>query len=341
MSEFILQLKSKLKFFGGVWAKFVKPLKDEEVQFRLTTTFKISVIPLITMAVLGFYLANILKMNLIFFEANGFSQLAELREAYYDYIMATLLDTVPFVAGIFIAIIFLGLYLANMILRPFHIIGNYCEKKSNGENIEYDPEFFTDLKLLMGFSEIFFNIMSASQKNKKFLPVEVPAKFAKIHAPVFEQAFFIQFTFFLIVTSIGLASAIYVLTADVYEHMIQLSIESLKHNKVVLYFLKQQSDLIQEVVFFVMGAHFVAYFILASHLYNKVATPAFGIFATMRSFMKGNHTSRVHLIGFNYVRPQGRKINKYLDQLQNFFVESQQDPRPNLVSIHKGIKKGS
>ncbi len=341
MSQLKEIVKSKIRNLIHVWGIFIKPLKDDEVQFRLMTTFKISVIPFITMGVLAFYLGNVLKMNLIFFEANGFSQLAELRGAYYDYITSTLFDIIPYIAGMFVLIVFLGLYLSDMILRPFRIIGDYCEKKANNEEIEYDPEFFSDLKLLMGFTELFFNVMSSSLKVGKFLPVAVPNKFSKIHKPVFEQIFFIQFTFFLVITSIGLALAIYALTADVYDHMIKLSIETIKSNKSTLYFLKFQADLIQEVAYTVMAAHCMAYFILAFHLYNKVATPAFGIFATMRAFMKGNHSSRVHLIGFNYVRPQSRKINNYLDQLQVFFLESQHEKKKQVHSINKSMKNGS
>lgn len=341
MGIFKKSLQAKFAPFLEAWYSFVRPLKDDEVQFRLITTLKISIIPVITMIVLAIYLANVLKMNLIFFEANGFYQLAELRDAYYDYITSTLFDILPFIAGMFIANVFLGLYLADMILRPFRIIGSYCEKKSNNEDAEYDSEFFSDLKLLMGFTELFFNVMSSSTKNGRFLPVDVPHKYTKIHKPVFEQAFFIQFSFFLVITSIGLAFAIYVLTADVYDHMVKLSIDTLKQNKTILYFLRYQSELIHEVVYSVMIAHCLAYFAMAFHLYSKVATPAFGIFATMRSFMKGSHSSRVHLIGFNYVRIQSRKINKYLDQLQAFFQESQKDEIKQVHSIKQSMKNGS
>jgi hypothetical protein len=55
------------------------------------------------------------------------------------------------------------------------------------------------------------------------------------------------------------------------------------------------------------------------HLYGKVSGAAFGIFSTMRSFMKGDHFSRVHLVGYAHIRDNTRKLNKYLDFAQNNF----------------------
>ena len=62
-----------------------------------------------------------------------------------------------------------------------------------------------------------------------------------------------------------------------------------------------------------------SYLALGFHLYDKVSGAAFGIFSTMRSFMKGNYFSRVHLVGYAYIRDYTRKLNKYLDHIQNNF----------------------
>ena len=61
---------------------------------------------------------------------------------------------------------------------------------------------------------------------------------------------------------------------------------------------------------------FVSYAVLAIVLYNKVSGAAFAYFATMRSFMKGKFSSRVHLIGYSYVRNYGRDLNRYLKFLE-------------------------
>jgi hypothetical protein len=66
-----------------------------------------------------------------------------------------------------------------------------------------------------------------------------------------------------------------------------------------------------------------SYILLGLHLYSKVSGAAFGIFSTMRSFMKGNYSSRVHLVGFAHIREYTRKLNKYLDYIQNNFTKEQ------------------
>lgn len=293
-----------------------KSLREDEVQFRLATTFKISIIPIFTMSILGVFLHTVLKLNLMYFQANGFDRIVGLQEAYYDYILSTLLDLIPYLALILIGIVFMGMYLSHMLLRPFRNIGSYCDKINQGQDAIYNPDFLADLAVLTGFCEYFFNIMENAKKYGSLTPMEVPKKFTRIHKPVFEKTFFLQYSFFLIITSIALATAIYAVTTDVYDHMIALSIETLKHGHSMTFFLKQQEKIIEDVVTGVMISHMILYALLAFHLYRKVSVPAFGFFATMRSFMKGSYSTRVHMIGHNYIRPEGRKLNRYLENLQ-------------------------
>ena len=62
------------------------------------------------------------------------------------------------------------------------------------------------------------------------------------------------------------------------------------------------------------------YLIFFYYLYGKVSIPAFGIFATMRSFISGRYASRVHLIGYPYIRNYTRTLNKYLDDLEKNYI---------------------
>ncbi|MBC75544.1 MAG: hypothetical protein CME64_05955 [Halobacteriovoraceae bacterium] len=60
---------------------------------------------------------------------------------------------------------------------------------------------------------------------------------------------------------------------------------------------------------------------LSTHLYGKVNGAVFGFFSTMRAFMKGDHKARVHLLGYNHIRPFGRAFNQYLKWVENNFKE--------------------
>ena len=57
-------------------------------------------------------------------------------------------------------------------------------------------------------------------------------------------------------------------------------------------------------------------FFLVINLYSKVSVPAFGVFATMRGFLRGNIKARVHLLGNYYLRHETKEINKFLSELE-------------------------
>ncbi len=297
-------------------------LKDDEAKFRVWTGFKVTAIPFMALLVLWVFLWIFLRVNLAFYEANGFPNSLDLSDAYFEYILSTLGNLTPYLAGFAIGLWLAGLYMAEMLLRPFKLIGDYCEKASNGETVVYDPDFFTDLKLLTRFSEYFFNILENACRNKKLVPFEVPQKFTRIHGPVFETNFFLQFFLMAIVISMVVTGALYVIIADIHQDMVKLSIEYLKHGKGVTYFLAQQQGILNILIVGTLVVHTVFYVILAINLYSKVSVPAFGVFATMRSFLKGNFESRVHLIGYAYIRPQCRKFNKYLDKIVREMTDS-------------------
>ena len=151
--------------------------------------------------------------------------------------------------------------------------------------------------------------------------VKVPTKFTRIHKPVFESAFFIHFFLILVITSIVVGSAIHITTITIYEELIKLAIELLPNHKSVSNFLSDQMEILSMLSIITLFVHIALYVFLSFNLYSKVAIPAFGIFATMRSFLKGQYSARVHLVGHYYVRKQCRTLNKYLDSISKMSKE--------------------
>jgi signal transduction histidine kinase len=99
--------------------------------------------------------------------------------------------------------------------------------------------------------------------------------------------------------------------------MIELAGKTLKGQKTVSLFLGEQNFILDDIVTLTLIMTAIFYVILGFHLYAKVSGAAFGIFSTMRAFMKGNHFSRVHLVGYAHIRDSTRKLNKFLDYIQN------------------------
>jgi hypothetical protein len=299
-----------------------KTLSDDEVKFRLITTTELALIPVLTIAILMMNLSIVLRLDFAYFEAHGLPQTGEFKDVFYDYILSNAVDILPYIGAFFIALIFMGLYLSKMLLRPFKVIGDYCENWVNGKKATYDPDFFSDLKLLTGFSEYFFTSVERADKEQGLKPQNIPQRYTRIHKPIFEYSFFIQNLLFILMTSICVAIAVNSLAVSVHDHLIILVEKNLRKSEIVNhFFLGKHEEIWRDITVMVVLFHIFANLLFAAHLYRKVAIPAFGIFATFRSFLKGNYKTRVHLIGHYYVREQSRKINKYLDTIEKKLVE--------------------
>lgn len=299
-----------------------KTLSDDEVQFRLLTTTKLSLIPVVTIAILMMNLSTVLRMDFVYFETSSIPKIDQFREAFYDYMLSSALDILPYIGAFFIILIFMGLYLSKMLLRPFKAIGDYCENWVLDKKVSYDPEFFSELKLLTNFSVFFFTNIERANKDGGLKPQVVPFRYTRIHKPIFEFSFFVQNLLFILMTSICVAIAVNALAVSVHDQLVILFQEELRKSEIVSQsFLIKHEEVWRDITIMVVATHIFANLLLATHLYRKVAIPAFGIFATFRSFIKGNYRARVHLIGHYYVREQSRKINKYLEVIEKKLVE--------------------
>jgi len=289
---------------------------DEEVRFRLFNGLKIASIPVLTCCVLIIFLWVFLSMDLVFFKSNGYANFEQFNEVFYDFIISKLLEFSVIFIGLFTMTLIFGIYISELLLRPFRVIGDYCEKFLEDRSTSYDPDFFSDLKLLTRFSEWFFNTIYIADQNGMLKPIEVPQKFTRIHKPVFEKGFFLQFSFLILATSIVSVIFFYEVIGGVHEQVVQMAFDILPNKYEIQYFLLYQTSVLGSIIVGTLIVQVFAYILLSVNLYKKVSTPAFGIFATMRSFIKGRYDSRVHLIGYSYLRPQCRKLNKYLSEMQ-------------------------
>lgn len=302
--------------------RFKKALKEEDVRFRLLTSLKMTLVPLLTFMIMGGLISIVLKMDLVFFKANGLLEMNSFEETYYEYIFHKLIELLPYLGVIIIFVYIAGLYVSDFLLRPFREISRYCEQKMENKDCSYNPEFLSELKLLTTFSEFFFSITESAEKNNGLPKVSIPKKYSRIRKPVFETAFFINFSLYIIISMILTSLFVYVFTVDLHDGLITLAQQTLTSRKEVQFFLEKQDDILETVTLTVVISHLIVYSLLSFHLYKMVSTPAFGVFATMRAFLNGKYNSRVHLIGFSYLRAYCRNFNKYLDQIESRFVKN-------------------
>lgn len=311
-----LTKRTLMKLFAFIRDNVRKLTDNDEEMFKIGMGLKfLGVSILCTISVLLFtYL--LVRIDLIFFITHGFPGALDFKDAFIDFIYSALFDEAIWFVSYGLFIFGLGYYLSSIIIRPFKKIGQYCEDKKNHKDNVYIPDFFSDLQLLTSFSVYFFKKIDDGVTEGKLKGTDIPAHFTRIHRPNFEKNFFFNYLFIIVIFALLSSSGIVILNSEFRDQVFVLAKKFLANNSQVTYFLDQQFIIANIGVYFFVSLHLFLYFLLGVHLYSKVATPAFAIFATMRSFLKGNYHNRVHLIGYAYLREDCRKINKYLDQVQ-------------------------
>ena len=296
-------------------------LNDEEFMFKLATGLKFVFISLaFTLSVILFtYL--LIRIDLIYFVAHGYPGAVEFQGAFYDFVYSSLIDEIPYVTIIVVFIFCLGFYLATIMLRPFKVISRYCEERLSNKTNYYTPDYFSDLKLLTTFSIFFFSHVDDAKNKGRLEKIEVPKDFTRIHKPIFEKNFFLNYFFIVVIFALLASVGIFIINNVIREQIFQLSQKFLSNSAIaggkgIRYFIEEQFSVADIAVYFFMGLHIIAYCIFGLHLYGKISGPSFAVFATMRSFIRGNYHNRIHLIGHYYLRDDCRKINKYLDHIQ-------------------------
>lgn len=302
---------------------FLKGLfKNDDTRFMLSCGFKFMGIFFFISFFSFFIVWILLKLNNIYFESYGFFTSNEMKEAFFDNALEIFYLQLPYIFGLLIVLFFTGIYVGKILLRPFEMIGRHALAKTEGTSDYYNPDLFSDYKLLTRFSEFFFRYLDERMAEKKLKPNTVPTHYTKIRGPQFEKVFFFHFSLFILLIVIVSGFLSVFIISEMQAQMVNLSIETISEkSKSVGYFLTQQSQLIQPIAIFSVGILSIAYVMLGFHLYGKVSGAVFGFFATMRAFMKGNFKARVHLIGYAQIRPHGRALNKYLDYIERECVK--------------------
>ena len=291
-----------------------KVFQTPESRFMLGVAFKVWSISVVAELIVGYLLYTNIRLNFYFFRAHGYEGISELRSAYFDHVLVDTIEYIPYLLLFHIGIFFTGLYIGYLMLRPFRRMGRYCQDVIEDSNIAYKLEEFSSYRLLTRFSDFFFDHIRESRRKNKLEVRDVPSSYMGIHGPVFDGLFLIHFSFFLIIIVIISVLVTMHFASEIHINTIQIAIRMLKANpKMMTSFFQDQSFMIDEMWYLAASIVTSLHIVMGLHLYNQVSGAAFGIFATMRSFLKGNFQNRIHLVGYSYLRESTRSINKYLD----------------------------
>ena len=292
--------------------------KSDDTKFVVLTGIKVSSISLLINFIIYTCLFEVMRLNYVFFRSQGFPDFQD-DQVFFNYITSEALENLPVLFLFHIFLFFIGTYVGWLILRPFRIIGEYCEEIIENPEAIYMVDEFSTYKLLTRFSEFFFEFLRDSREKKQLPTNTVPPQFSKIHQPVTDRVFMLHFGLLLVIVAISSSVFIIENGSAVFHSMIELASKTLTSSKDANRFLNAQDFVMDDLISLTIFLITTLYLALGMHLYGKVSGAAFGIFSTMRSFMKGDHFSRVHLVGYAHIRDNTRKLNKYLDFAQNNF----------------------
>lgn len=295
--------------------------KSEDSRFIMSVGLKVSLISFAVTVFIYFLLFEIMRLNYAFFQSQGAPALMD-QDSFFGYIATEALDNALVLFLFHIFLFFIGTYVGWLILRPFKTIGDYSETVLDNLNAIYKIDEFSHYNLLTRFSEFFFEYLRESRKKGEILSNSIPPQFSRIHKPVADKVFMLHFGILLVIICICSAVFITENISAVYSSMVELSTKIIANSKAASSYISRQLFVLEDLLTLTVILTSFCYILLGIHLYSKVSGAAFGIFSTMRSFMKGNYSSRVHLVGYAYVREYTRKLNKYLDYIQNNFTKS-------------------
>jgi hypothetical protein len=284
----------------------------------MSVGLKVCGISVFISGIIYYFLFQVMRLNYAFFKAHGFPEFSE-DSPFFDYVSQEALANLPIFFFFHITLFFIGVYVGWLIIRPFRIMGEYSEKVIENSQAVYKIDDFTTYKLLTRFSEFFFEYLRECRRKGEVLSNSVPPQYAKVHRPALDKVFMLHFGLLLIVISISSSVFIIENATGIYESMIELAEKTLPDYRATNKYFAEQRFILDELIYLIITLTFLGYIMLGLHLYTKVSGAAFGIFSTMRAFMKGNFSSRVHLIGYAHIRDNTRKLNKYLDYIQKNF----------------------
>ncbi len=317
------------KNFKQKFDTFKDMFKDEHALFRVSVGLKFALIP--TLSLLFAILLNYIILRVTISTLMSFDNVRDfvIVDILYLFIEKSVVDIIPWFILLFWVLLILGMFLANVIMRPFRIIGDYCDQKLKGENVSYDPEFVTNLKLLSSFSEWFFNTIDVMNEVGEIKEVRIPEKYKRIHQPVFETSFFLYTSLIVLIATVLTGVLALYANFEVFNGVVEVVREFFVNKSELKAFLTQLNEIFSLISVFIVIFNILAYLFFCFYLYSRISTPAFGFFATMRSFISGRYSNRVHLIGYPFVRKYTRSLNKYLDELERSTILSKKNAKDN------------
>lgn len=294
--------------------------KSQDSQYFLKTAFKVLSVPFITTMLLTYSLWLYVELNYSFFLANGFAEGPEMKEAFWDNLLSSQIEYLPYLGLFFIGVFFLGLFLAHLVLRPFTYVKNMCEDILKGEPFEAGKGFLDAKKMVVKASLVFFDYIGKQEKDDDEEDFGFPPELEKIHGPKPDGVFYLQYGLFLLILATLTSLASYFTLYHLHESMVTAAIELLKPSTSLNLFLTSQQAHLDTIIFLATALTVFIYTLIARGIIREIEGVSYSYLRDIRDITSGDHSRRL--------RPRfqdpGQEAAYAINQVMNLFFPTQE-----------------
>lgn len=273
-----------------------KIFQSADSRFHLRTSLIIASIPIVPLMFLGFMIWVSMNTTFNFLKANGLKEADLFEDAFFDYIMLDVSQYLPYIALFFVALFFVGNYLAHLALRPFKKIGLHSRLSEETIDTPWEVDTITSKKIVCEFAEIFFNYLYIARSKNDFTKAQIDRRFEKVMGPVADKVFYFHYFTFVSVISVVFIFGIHLLSMQLHEGFVNFALEITQNkNQSLSNFLLSQEILFESVTYVSIGLVLSLYMYVSRNLIASVDGVSYHFFRVMREIMGGNVNARVRL----------------------------------------------
>ena len=313
MENFIEILKDQ---FGGLYS-------SQDSKYFLKTAFKITLVPLLSFAVIFYSLWNVLELNYSFFVANGFAAEAEFKEVFFDTVLINISDFIIYfgiiIAGIFMA----GLFVSHLALRSFEAIENFTYDSIEDPDYSFDAGKINSKKVINKGAKLFFEYLSLIRNGESTDKLDIPDSLINMKRPKTDWVFIGQYL--IVVTIICLVTNIvfYTFTNELYQEIVSSGLTLLEGNKVVAKFMQSQKDVLFNIYSTAIVLNVFLYVSISKSIIKSIDGVSYAFTRDFLQIVQGNHQKRIFPRFNDPGKNAATAINEYLGLM--FDQESEED----------------
>ncbi len=290
--------------------------QSQDSKYFIRTAFKYSFIPSSSFFVAIYSVFIFIQMNYSFFIANGFMPDKEFQSVFIDTLMSEL---TPYGLGLFayIAASFIGgLGLSYFILRPFKNIQDHFDELQDNPKKKFLVDKISNTKLVLQAAVMIddyikFKVHKDSSINK----FEIPENLKNISGPQSDKVFYMQYFFFIAISCLLTALALYGFVTQLNIKMVQTATSTLDFQSGVQNYFASIESPLKTIYMTAIALNLIFYVVIARSIIKEVEGVSFAFFRDAKALVLGDHKMRMRPRFKDPGRDSAVAINDYLDKV--------------------------